>query len=274
METTVFVATNRLGGLDVLESSLSRQTYKDFKVFVIDSYYNFRKELWAEMSHRLGIFIEVHPDPAPVKGDVRVLAKAYNLAREYCLFTRTDLLISLQDYIWIPDNGVESFINLHKKYPHRLLTGLTSISSGPIIELREDYYKHYEKYLYTIFGRPFFDKPWEPVSWEDGRIGIYPMIEDYEFGEILPQHWEANWAAIPVNVFKAGVKWDESYDQGIAYENQQFSCDAVSALQNNVLLDARNIALSLPHKKIFPGEEEMIVKYSNRDRHEAKYGPS
>ena len=92
--------------------------------------------------------------------------------------------------------------------------------------------------------------------------------------DVLPvetTHWEANWAAVPASVLKAGVRWDEEYDKGIAYENMDFACAASELTGAKVIFDKTNVVISLPHKDYFEGEREEILEFSNRDYFNTKW---
>ena len=259
-KVAVFIPTYRPGGIDVFEASLARQTREPDWIFVADELE--REEAWSSVVEYLTISTKMlHPKKS--LGDIRNLAKAYNEAAHQCLVEDIDLLISLQDYIWAPPNGIERFVEIYEKSSTSLITGLTHISKDPY---PEDIYDLVGDY--TIFDEPFRGKPLE-IDWHDVRDASIYNNEAPVF-EASPEHWEANWAAIPTTVFEKGVRWDTDYDKGIAYENIDFAKQAQKE-GYNVLLDTQNVAISLPHKKYWPREEIEIKKYSNRWMHDAKW---
>lgn len=283
MKTVLFIPTYRLGGLDVLEASLARQTVLPDYVVIADELWDKRSHLWEEIMDSLDLdYWNVN---APMKeGYKRNLAANYNLAAHCAIQYGADLFISLQDYIWIPHNGIERFIEVAEKCPSDLITGLTSISVDPRVEDTQlvhwgdmnyvgwdDRFKP-ENFYYSIFHQPYVNKP-KSIGWLDCRIdGIYEYTPDMEAMQILPEHWESNWAAVPVDYFRAGVFWDEEYDKGIAYENMDFAQRAIERSGRRVIMDTHNHAISLPHKKYFAGEEEVIINFSNKDKYEERWG--
>ncbi len=262
MKLAIFTPTYRPGGLDVLEASLMRQTFRDFVWIVSDQRFLQRKETWAQIIRRVDFPI-LFMSREIKEGNKRNLAAMYNAAAEYVVDDGFSMMVSLQDYIYVPENGLQRFIETHNHFPGSLLTGVTHISRDPypnkVVDLEGDY---------TIFAEPFTSKP-NRMAWEDVRATeIYPMGDD-----VLPVetgHWETNWAAVPVSVLEEGIRWDETYDKGIAYENSDFAQQA--RLKNyDVVLDKKNIAISLPHKDYFDGEREEIVEFSNREYYESKW---
>jgi GT2 family glycosyltransferase len=263
MKLAVFTPTYRPGGLDVLEASLTRQTFKDFVWVVSDQRFLERKETWAKILQRID-FPAVFVNRGIAEGNKRNLCAMYNAAAEYVVDDGFEMLVSLQDYIYVPEDGLEKFITVHKKYPNDLLTGVTHISRDPfpnkVVDPTGDY---------TIFENPYTDKP-KRFSWQDIRVTELYVVGD----DVLPVetgHWEANWAAVPSSILKQGVRWDEEYDRGIAYENMDFAQRAREQTGAKVMLDKTNVAISLPHKDYFDGEREEIVEFSNREYYESKW---
>lgn len=263
MKLAVFTPTYRPGGLDVLEASLMRQSFKDFVWIVADQRLAKRYIAWGEIQSRVDF--DIMWSTAPIMdGNKRNLCALYNGAADFVVNNNIDMLVSLQDYIYVPEDGLQKFINVHKLYPEDLLTGVTHISRDPypnkILDLEGDY---------TIFNGPFTSQP-SRLSWEDVRATeIYPAGPDVL--PVDPGHWEANWAAVPLSVLKAGIRWDEEYDKGIAYENMDFAKQAAKELGIKVIFDKTNEVISLPHKDYFEGEREEIEEFSNRKHYEAKW---
>lgn len=265
MSVAIFTPTSRPGGLDVLEASLKRQTNQDFWWFVVDDLYEKRIEVWdrlrAEFNDKV-TNIKLGP-----KTKHRNLCEAYNMAAKLVLLDGSfNLFVSLQDYIWIPPDGIERFVNTHEERPNDLITGVTHISDVPSPSTVSDKYGGY-----TIFSRPFTGKP-ESLNWEDVRVSeIYTGYDQGALLSVEPGHFEANWAAIPVSKFKEGIFWDEEYDQGVAYENCDFAQRATRETNCEILLDTGNVAISLPHKDYFDGEREDILNHTNRWLYESKW---
>ncbi len=255
--------TKRPGGLDLTISCLARQTVSDFVWIVQDELLGSRIGVYDKAYYNEHIEVEFLMVPKKA-GKHRNLAAAYNVAAEKALELGADYFVSLQDYIWIPNDGLEMFLEVHDAVDRAIVTGLTSHSEKPTKEDIVDI-----NGSYTIFKRPLTGKP-EGISWADVRaVDLYP--EDHiKTLKCRPEHWEANWASIDMKLIKEGIRWDEDYDVGVAYENMDFAIQVVQA-GGTCVLDKRNHAVSLPHKTYFEGEQEEIEQFSNRERFEQKW---
>lgn len=263
MKVAVFTPTRRPGGLDLTISCLARQTEKDFLWIVQDELLGARIGVYDKAYYNHHIEVEFLMVPKK-SGYRRNLAAAYNAAAETALKEGVDYLVSLQDYIWVPDNGIEMFLEVHEAVDRAIVTGLTSHSEKPTKEDIADIHGYY-----TIFKRPLVGKP-EGISWEDVRaVDLYPE-DDIKTLKCMPEHWEANWASIDMSLIREGIRWDEDYDTGVAYENMDFAKQVVKA-GGTCVLDKRNHAISLPHKTYFAGEVEEIEEFSNREMFEQKW---
>jgi len=241
MKVAVGIITKRKGGIDVIEASLLRQTYRDFVLFVIDEH---ERNYWWEKVHPEVVCIQ-----PPFKGNrPRNLARAYNLMAQYV--DEADLFISLQDYIWLPEDGIERFVECYKASGDKnLYTGLTSISADPTVEDIFDI-----EGAYSIFKEAWYKKP-DEIAWHDARDSFYGEIGIDDTLRIIqiadPNHFEMNWAAIPVSLLRDGLTWDESYDEGIACENNKLALDAIVKYDCGIVLDRDNHAISFPHRDYF-----------------------
>lgn len=239
-----------------------RQTYKNFTWIVSDQRFLSRYVIWGEIESRVDFPILWMNGPVR-EGNKRNLCEMYNAAADFTVEEGFDMLISLQDYIYLPEDAVEKFINIDTNWGPNLFTGVTHISRDPYPNKIKN-----PQGSYTIFEKPYTDKP-NRLSWEDVRATQIYITGD----DILPietGHWEANWAAVSREVLEAGARWDLNYDKGIAYENMDFAQQAAK-LGYSVIFDKTNVAISLPHKDYFEGEREEIEEFSNRKYYEEKW---
>lgn len=265
----LFTPTYRPGGVDVASASVERQTLQPDAWLIADDLFEQRSSTWEIVADALDLTVYVFgpTDFHYYEPRHRNLCSAYNAAAQYATDWNYDLFISMQDYIYVPEDGIERFVKLHENNPDKLLTGLTDISSDPFpVRMKNPK----ENAAYSIFQQPYIEKP-KIISWEDSRDHeVYAWPEETVVAGIMPQHWEANWAAVPVDVFRAGVFWDEDYDYGVAYENMDFAHRAQEA-GFETILDRGNRTISLPHKKYWPSEEKEIEDFSNRSRYESRW---
>jgi len=244
-----------------LQGSLARQNFDYFSWLVCDELYDIRKDMWSGLIAQGKIPPTLFLFAEKEENKKRNLAKAYNKAAIHAIINNYDLLVSLQDYIYLPEGVLERFAFVHEKTPNALLTGVTHISRDPFPINIVD-----KEGLYTIFSEPYYDKP-KRIGWHDVRLTeLYSAAPENSVINIHEDHWEANWAAIPVSLLKNGLRWNEEYDKGVAYENMDFARRAKNKFGAEIKFDNGNIAISLPHKDYFEGEREEIIKFSNKEK--------
>lgn len=263
----VFTPTYRFGGLAEQAWALKQQSYTNFVWVIGDDLYEERKDIVGRELKRMGLnHVHFRPKPKP-EGYFSNLPAIYNEGIELAVEMGCELFISLQDHIWVPKDGLECFLRMHRLMPRDLLTGLTSITKDPYPGDIHD-----PRGLWTIFEEPFRGMPKE-YWWEDSRkTDNYPGQTGYVEGN--PVEWEQNWAATPSYILHAGIRFDESYGEHIAYENQEFAWQCFLGLGARIMIDMDNEALSFPHKQYWPEHEEEGLPHAlaNKEMHELRYG--
>lgn len=260
MNVAVFTPTCRFGGLDVNYSGLCRQS-GDHKItwLVADELLEKRAHLYEEVNGFSFTEVEIIAFREPKTG-YRNLAASYNAAVRRARELGVDLFVSMQDYLWIPDDGVDRFAKLGEKYPNDIYTGLCSHSADPTAAEIDE-----QEGLWSIFRYPYMNRPMT-IGWEDCRnigTGVAPLY---------PVAWEANWAAIGKDcLYDEECYWDEAYDVGVAYENQDFA-ERATGCGHNIWIDFDNHSLALPHRAYFPWQEQQDVPHINQELHERKWG--
>lgn len=259
MTIAVFTPTCR-PGYDVSLNSLQRQNRDDLIWLVGDDLYPQRvipdiPELRV-LHFDTGENKRAGNDPSSLAGAYH---KAVELARRY----DADLLISMQDYLWIPDDGITRFVDMADEFPTSLLTGLCSLSSDPGPETVAD-----PEGMASIFAQPFDGTKPTEIAWEDCRLEKWAPDTIAKADALW---WETNWAAIPRKILHdPRLNFDLAYNRGYAYENQDYAIRA-QQLGYDVWIDTGNHAIGLPHTAYFPAETERLRKINNRMWHEERY---
>lgn len=257
MTVAVFTPTCR-PGLDVAVRSLERQNRDDLLWIVGDDLYQER-----DAGHATAI-ATVHFDTAVNRhNQPSSLAFAYRRAIDIARDHGADLFVSMQDYVWIPDDGVARFERMAREFPTSLLTGLCSLSNDPypreVLNPTD---------LYGIFAEPFDGRQPTDIRWVDCRLEVFP---DNAVSKASAIWWETNWAAIPRNILHdKRLNFNEEYCRGHGYENQDYALRA-EALGYDVWIDTANHAIGLPHEQYFPADADRLVGINNREWHEARY---
>lgn len=244
----VYTPTRQYGGLDVTVAGLLRQDLPpDCRMLwlLADDLYDQRRRLpeLVELNRTVPV---VHWKTETKPGYFRNLCAANNEAIRLARQHNADMLISLQDYIWIPHDGVRRFLWLAEAFEApSLLTGLCHLPCDPPPDAVAD-----PTGLYTIFATPYTARPrfGHPLDWHDCRNDRRgPYIE-------TPMRWETNWGAIPRQaLYDERLAFDEEFDRAVAFENQDY-CGAAMKLGYHPVVDTGNVSFGLPHKYYWPAQ--------------------
>lgn len=242
-------------------ASLLRQTHRDLVWILADDLYNERKDVFLKQAHALETY---HYLPDRIPGYYSNLPGIYNGMLDVAIEHGCDLAVSLQDYIWIDKYGIEMFVDLAEDHPDTLLTGLCSMLAEPPRSAVVD-----PEGLWTIFGSPYAGPRSNAlIAWRDVRGEQHPE----GISDCGVQHWEMNWAAIPLHTEPLPV-FDYTYGEHIGHENQQFAAEWKRS-GKQILIDTINHARSLPHRNYFVEEwgEQEAHRQINHARYDAEYG--
>lgn len=239
MITAIYTPT-RNPGIAVSYYSVKKQNPKVDHWFVGDQLASQREENYRFMRQDSPwLNIESYQSEI-LPGRVGNLAHVDNWALNRARSLNVDLLVYLQDFIWMPDSGVASFLKAAKTHPFDLITGRVVSSEGPACWDEKD--------LWNIFLREEDAQNAPPGPWEaDTRdaMGLKP-------GYLSNHAWEVNYGALPYALINAGVDFDEDYDYGSQWGNTQFSFDIWRRCMSRVWWDHANVAISMPHREYFP----------------------
>lgn len=253
MKCSIFTPTQRYG-IDISAFSIARQkTDAEIQWIVCDELFAERSNVFQQVVKPIVNCETKHFYTSKKEGNVRNLARAYNLAMDYARDWGADLFISMQDYIYVPEDGVQKFVEMYEKVEVKndfkaIYSGICSISADPKDDLLHD-----REAMFSIFKEPYDKRP-EEIEWMDVRYRIDPSA-DYHYCPTAVE-FETNWAAIPASaLYDEELSFDEEFDKAVAFENQDFAYRA-SSKGYGMLLDMDNQVLSLPHKRYFSEEWE------------------
>ena len=243
---SIITITIRPGFWNLMARNLSKQTYKNIEWIIVDDYKEDRSEIAKKYAAQYSLNIKyIRGDKALGKYDRRNgLARANNTGWQNA---SGKLCVFLQDFILVPENGVEMFVDVNRHHPNAIIAGVDEYyySKDPNRENLEDWWDG-ETDIITRF------------SWRNVRVqylGIRLTENPYDF--------EMNYGAIPTHLLKELNGWWEFFDDGLGYDNTEI---AYRALQQGyeIIIDDRNMATCINLWPFIAGQPENIV---GRDRH-------
>lgn len=245
MKVSLLVITARYGGMDILRANLRRQVEKPHEVILVDALYEQRRN--AVATYLNGTKVVHVPDP-PKERYCNIEA-ALNEGLSRC---RGDLIVLLQDYVWIARHGIRRFVQTQKANGPCLVSGVGNVGSEPAEAVDSSG-------LISIFGQDYSEMP-EGVSWADPRITMQRGVIPCE-----PVGWEANWACVAREVFEAIGGFDETYGDGWAWGNVDLAYRATH-IGYKTYLDMDNRCVAFPHDEYFghPMKKEKPKNNANR----------
>lgn len=263
MYKCVIFTPTRLPGIDVTLESLKRQKVNnDTEILWIVA-----DELVETRSlPKLPSRILYHAWREPKReGYERNLAASYNRAILEARDYNADCLITLQDYIWVPEDGVRRFIEVTKylddKNIKHILTGICHIADEPKIAPNWDLDNPDSIFPDASYAK---DKP-QKLWWEDVRK-VNNANDETNLVSVSPVEWEANWGLISREALHdERLMYDEDFDKYVAYENQDYSFKA-NNLGYQTIVDIDNEVISFPHKQYWPEQEAHEAPLTERNR--------
>lgn len=219
----VFI-TAREGVFDILKKSINKQTYSNIEVVIVDKLYGQRKD----SPEGLNVPYLHLPDPDRDKTKYKYgLCHAHNAALHA---TNGELVVFLQDNFYVPEDGIERFVNLHLLHPDKFIAGV------------DRQYK----------DETFKDEVWKSM-WI--KLGKGRRIS------VFAREWEANWAAAPRKILKALGGWNIEWDKGHGWDNVDVAfrfCEA----GGQIIVDEDNCVKGIRHENDWQGDPV----YSNGER--------
>lgn len=235
---TVLNITARYGGLDILKGDLDRQAFKDFELVIVDG-------LWKERENDVKKYFHDYPltyvrQSSKREGAYSNLAHADNEGFKVC---KGDLIVCLQDYIWISPIGLLKFWEGYKAGGDILISGVGDQYTPPEVTN--------PKGLVSVFEKDYTETP-AKKCWFDPR----KRMDQGTFYETAPVNWELNYCAIPRKVIYELGGMDEEYDfHGFAYDNVNIAQRA-EFLGYKTYLDQTNDCRAIEHDSWYISENK------------------
>ncbi len=244
VKLTVYTPTIRRGWWNIMANNLSLQTYKNFEWIIVDDYPKDRSDTAREYAKKYGLNIRY------MRGKSRKVKRTYALCNANNTAMKGasgDVLVFLQDFILIPEDGLEQIATLHRRNPDCLLA------------FPDAYYE------------PKIKPDKEKEDWFNGncdvignfiRQNIRIQNKGLRYSD-NPMDFEQNYGALPVKIARELGGWHEWFDEGLGWDNTDM---AWRALQDGykILIDETNIAVCIDHWKTLAGTTEHGLERERR----------
>jgi glycosyltransferase involved in cell wall biosynthesis len=236
IKVSIVTPTNRRGWWNIMANNLANQTYKNFEWVIVDDYKDDRSEIAREYAKKYSLDIRYF------RGKERSIKRNYGLvnADNTALQHVTgEIYVCLQDFILIPETGIEDIVNIYRHHPNALQA------------LPDTYYA--PKIKPDTTKEDWFNGDLD-VKGEFMRANARLTNEGFRFTE-RPFDFEQNYGAIPMHILKELGGWWEFFDFGLGFNNTELS---FRALQKGykIIIDEENIATCIDHWKTLEGTPE------------------
>jgi len=196
MKVSLIQTTNKVGGIDILKDNLARQTFKDFEVVLVDELSDWRGH---EVKEYLKDFnLKYYPSIPKKDGDAWNFNSSMNIALEHCA---GNFIISLQDYIWIPANGIQRFVDDIESEPNSFISGVGHKFENP----KKIDFPHKISAFHKLY------RPSHPLSEFDDRMLLAEGLQPAQ-----TSLFELNWSCFPNN---PELRFDPDMDKFYGCDN-------------------------------------------------------
>jgi glycosyltransferase involved in cell wall biosynthesis len=236
---SVITPTIREGWWRIMAENLASQTYKNIEWLIVDDYKEDRSAVAEKYAKEYGLVIRY------LRGNKTRrcgLVAANNIGWKA---SRGELLVWLQDFILIPENGIEQLVTLYNHNPDAIIAPVDIYYDCKPAnrENKEDWWT--EKDVLT------------QETWRNIRVKNQGIRESEN-----PYDYEANYGAIPKHILDKLNGWWEFMDDGLGYDNTEIAYRALK-LGYRLIIDDTNISKCINLWPIIGGTPQNIVK---RDR--------
>lgn len=236
IKVSIITPTIRRGFWNIMADNIANQTYKNLEWVIIDDYKENREHIAKEYAKKYKIDIKYY------RGKPRKVKRKFGLvnANNTGLFvSRGQLLVILQDFVLMPETGIEQLVILHKNNPNALLAPCDEYYAPKIKpDTESEDWFHGELDVKGEFMR------------KNARVlnqGIRESQNPYEF--------EQNYCAIPKVIAQDLGGWYEFFDESLGFDNTDIAYRALMA-GYKIIVDDSNLCACIDHWNALEGTEE------------------
>jgi len=244
---SVVTVTIREGFWNLMAENLSKQTYKPLEWIVVDDYPQDRSKIAEKYADKYNLNIH-YLRGSKGNGSTTYsrrcgLVRASNQAGRVA---KGELLVFLQDFILMPDNGIEQLVDIYRHNPDALIapTDVRYLCEEPDRTNKEDWWDGKTDVLTTL-------------DWTNARnlnLGMRESENPFEF--------ETNYACMPRKILDELNGFWEFFDDGLGYDNTEI-CLRAMKLGYRLIVDDSNVCKAINLWTYIKGEAQNV---SGRER--------
>ena len=223
-KVSVVTITIREGWWNTMAENIANQTYKVHEWIILDDHEEDRSEIAKKYADKYGINIKY------IRGD-KVLGKY----KRRCGLVRAnnkawknvegELVVWLQDFIYMPDRGIEMLVDVYRHNPNALIAPVDIYYYA-----KETNKKNKEDWWNGDLGIL------EKESWRNIRLKHVGLRKTDN-----PLDFEMNYSATPKHIIDKLNGWWEFFDDGLGFDNTEIA-DRALEMGYDIVIDDRNIA--------------------------------
>lgn len=235
-KVSIITPTIRTGFWNIMANNIANQTYKNLEWIIVDDAKEDRKDIADEYAKKYNLNIKY------LRGERKVkrfygLVSANNTAWKQA---EGELLVWLQDFILLPQDGIERLVDVYRHNPDALIAPTDvyyHTSVKPDLSNKRDWFAG----NLDVVGKFW----WENIR--NKRMGLRETMNATDF--------EMNYGAIPRKIVEALNGWWEFMDDGLGFDNSDIAFRALQC-KFRLLIDDTNVATCLDLWEHIEGTDE------------------
>jgi glycosyltransferase involved in cell wall biosynthesis len=244
---SIVTLTIREGFWNIMAQNIASQTYKPLEWIIVDDYPEDRSKIAKKYADKYNLTIRYlrgskHGTSPPYPRRCG-LVRANNIGWKNA---KGELLVWLQDFILIPENGIEQLVDVYRHNPDALIapTDIRYNSIKPSQDNKDDWWNGETNVLTKEDWRNIRNK----------KEGMRESDNAFDF--------EMNYGATPRKILEDLNGFWEFFDDGLGYDNTEVAYRALK-MGYRIIIDDTNVAKCINLWPYIGGKEQNI---SGRER--------
>lgn len=248
---SIITPTVRDGWWNIMANNIANQTYKNIEWIIVDDYPQDRLKTAQKYADKYKLNIRY------VRGKKRPVKRTYGLVNANNTGfkeSKGELLVILQDFIIMPERGIEMIVDVYRRNPNSLIAPtdhMYKAKTEPDIE--SDDWFHGET---DIKG---------DLIWKSVRI----LGEGMRFSD-SPYEFEQNYCGIPRKIAEDLNGWYEFMDEGLGFDNTEFAFRALKK-GYKLIVDDTNVCYGIDHWKPLEHKDKKLFIARHRTLSNPRY---